>query len=305
MSTGLNLPPHLVAPTAPIRVPTAKKQQQQQQKPKKITRSSFGPSVWVAFVWLGLVIALAAFGEVIGLPSYDRTVGTPNQPPSLDFGLMLGTDNIGRSVLSRLVVGARVSIIVGLVAATIGLALGSLLGLCAAYFRGRVEAIIAVLTDTVLAFPPLIMLMAIAAVMSQSLFSLTASLGLLAVPGYIRLTKANAMQALGQEYITAARAMGARTGRIVFREVFPNAVIPLIAYSVLVVAVLMVAEGSLSFLGLGIPAPFPSWGGMIAAGRTTMTIAPHLVVAPAVALFLTVFALNTAGDGFRRRFATR
>lgn len=258
-----------------------------------------GVLIVLAWAWLAVVLFLAAFGRMIGLPDYDATVGTPSLPPSFgDVGTLLGTDSVGRSVLSRLAAGAQVSGLVGIAATAIALVIGGLLGLLSAYFH-RADRGIGILTDTVLAFPPLIMLMAIAAVMDQSLMTLIVALGVLGTPGFVRLTKANALQALGQEYVTASRAMGATTSRIVFREVLPNAAIPLISYSVIVAAVIMVAEGSLSFLGLGIPPPSPSWGTMIAAGQGQLATAPQLVFIPAVALFLTVFSLNTVGDSLR------
>ena len=262
-----------------------------------------GVLIVMAWAWLALVLFLAAFGRVIGLPDYDATVGTPALPPAFgDVGTLLGTDSVGRSVLSRLAAGAQVSGLVGIAATAIALVVGGLLGLLSAYFH-RADRGVGILTDTVLAFPPLIMLMAIAAVMDQSLMTLIIALGVLGTPGFIRLTKANALQALGQEYVTAARAMGATTARIVFREVLPNAAVPLISYSVIVAAVIMVAEGSLSFLGLGIPPPTPSWGSMIAAGQGQLAMSPQLVFIPAVALFLTVFSLNTVGDSLRTRLS--
>jgi peptide/nickel transport system permease protein len=265
----------------------------------------FSPFFWVAAGWVVLVVLLAIFADLLPIPAYDETVGPPRQAPQLAWETLLGTDAVGRSVLSRLIIGARVSLVVGLLAVSIAVVVGALLGLAAAYFRGWVEAVIAIITDAMLAFPALILLMAIAAALTPSLATLTISLGLLGIPGFIRLTKANALQALGQEYVTAARAMGARTARIMFREVLPNAVIPLLSFALLVIALLMVAEGSLSFLGLGVPVPFPSWGGMIAAGRADMALVPALVLIPSAVLFLTVFSLNTVGDGLRKVLASR
>lgn len=262
-----------------------------------------GVLVAVAWFWLTIVLFLAAFGRVIGLPAYDETVGSPALAPSFgDVSTLLGTDPVGRSVLSRLAAGAQVSGLVGIAATAIALVVGGLLGLLSAYYH-RADRGIGILTDTVLAFPPLIMLMAIAAVMEQSLVTLILALAVLGTPGFVRLTKANALQALGQEYVTASRAMGATTRRIVFREVLPNAAVPLISYSVIVAAVIMVAEGSLSFLGLGIPPPSPSWGTMIATGQGMLATSPQLVFIPAVALFLTVFSLNTVGDSLRTRLS--
>ncbi|GAA1827452.1 hypothetical protein GCM10009836_01430 [Pseudonocardia ailaonensis] len=269
-------------------------------------RRGWGPIFWVCVAWLAVVIVLALFGGALGLADYGAKVGPPRAAPSTDsLSTLLGTDSVGRSVLSRIAAGGRVSLVVGLVATAIGLTIGVLLGMLAAYFRGWVEAVIAVLTDSVLAFPPLILLLAVAAVVKPSLTTLILSLGGLVIPGFVRLMKANALQVLGREYITAAHAIGASTGRVLFRDVLPNAFFPLLSYSLLVVATMMVAEGSLSFLGLGIPPPYPSWGGMVSAGRGDIADAPLTVLAPAVVLFLTVFSLNTLGDRLRKRFALR
>lgn len=255
--------------------------------------------------WLGVVLFMAVFGGIIGLPDYAATVGQPSQPPAFgDLATILGTDSVGRSVLARLAAGAQVSGLVGIAATALAVVVGGALGLISAYFR-RMDQGFSVLIDTLLAVPPLILLMAIAAVMEQNLTSLTVAFGVLAVPAFARITKANALQALGQEYVTAARAMGASTARIVVREVLPNTLVPVISFAVIVAAVIMVAEGSLSFLGLGIPPPTPSWGSMIAAGQSRLATESALVFVPATALFLTVFSLNALGDALRARLTSR
>ncbi len=258
----------------------------------------------VAGGWLGLMVLLALLGPLLPLPEVGETVGPPAQPPGLRWPEPLGTDSIGRSTLARVVGGARVSLLVGGAATLIGAVVGGLLGLLAAYLRGKLEAVVDTLTDSVLAFPPLLLLLALAAVMRPSITTLTVSLGLLTVPAFIRIMKANAIAAQSREYVLAARALGASNSRIIFRELLPNTAAAVLAFAVVQMAVLIVAEGSLSFLGLGVPAPTPSWGGMIAAGRDRLDAAPSLVFVPGLFFVLTVFSLNTLGEHLRRKFDT-
>ncbi len=254
--------------------------------------------------WLALMVLLAALGPLLPLPGVGETVGSPAQPPGLHWPEPLGTDSIGRSTLARVIGGARVSLVVGGVATLIGAVVGGLLGLLAAYLRGAFEAVVDTLTDSILAFPPLLLLLALAAVMRPSITTLTVSLGLLTVPAFIRIMKANAIAATSREYVLAARALGASNARIIFRELLPNTAAAVLAFAVVQMAVLIVAEGSLSFLGLGVPAPTPSWGGMIAAGRDRLGTDPALVFVPGVFFVLTVFSLNTVGEHLRKKFDT-
>lgn len=257
---------------------------------------------WVGACWLVLVVALALLSPLLPLASVGAIVGGPAEPPSLTWPEPLGTDSIGRSVLSRVIVGGRVSLLVGAAATALGAVIGGLLGLLAAHVRGKVEAVVDVLTDTVLAFPPLLLLLALAAVVRPSVWTLTVGLGLLTIPAFTRLMKANALATSSREFVLAAKALGASSGRLVFREILPNTVAAVLAFSVVQMAVLIVAEGSLSFLGLGVPSPTPSWGGMIAAGRDRLGSAPALVFVPGMFFVLTVYSLNTVGERLRMRF---
>jgi peptide/nickel transport system permease protein len=170
------------------------------------------------------------------------------------------------------------------------------------YFQKRTDSGVRLLSDTMLAFPPLILLMALTAVFTPGLRTLMAGLSLIIIPSFIRLARANTLTWTAREFVLAARNMGAGHGRILGREILPNVLPPLLAYLPIVMAALIVAEGSLSFLGLGIPPPTPSWGGMISDGKDSLATAPHLVFVPAAVIFCTVFALNQAGDHLRGRF---
>jgi len=259
--------------------------------------------VYLSYAWLGVMIGAAIFADLLPLASYSIPVGPPRQPPQLgSLDLLAGTDNLGRSMLSRCVYGAQVSLLVGTVAALIGSAIGASIGMLGGYFQKRTDAGIRLLSDTMLAFPPLILLMALTAVFTPGLRTLMAGLSLIIVPSFIRLARANTLSWTAREFVLAARNMGAGHGRILGKEILPNVLPPLLAYLPVIMAALIVAEGSLSFLGLGIPPPTPSWGGMISDGKDSLAGAPHLVFVPAAVIFCTVFALNQAGDHLRGRF---
>ncbi|QRP42865.1 ABC transporter permease [Amycolatopsis sp. FDAARGOS 1241] len=258
----------------------------------------------LAVAWLGVVVFFALFAGLLPLASVATPVGDSGQLPG-GGGQLLGTDGLGRSILSRLAFGGRISLAVGVIATLAGLTAGCLLGLVAAYFKGIVGTVVDILANTVLAIPPLVFLLAVAAAVRPSLSTLVFSLALLNLPTFARLAKANALSVMTRDYVLAAHAMGASHRRVLFREVLPGLIRPVAAYAVVVMATMIVAEGSLSFLGLGVPPPAPSWGGMIAEAKTDITIYPWPVFAPCLAIFLTVFALNVVGDRLQRRFALK
>lgn len=259
--------------------------------------------VRLSYVWLIAVIGLALLADLLPLTSYATPVGLPRQTPqwgSLD--VLLGTDDLGRSILSRALHGARVSLVVGTAAGLVGAALGGFLGMLGGYFGKWTDSVIRLIADVMLAFPPLILLLALASILTPSVRTLLVGLTLLVVPAFIRLARASTLMWASREFILAARNMGAGHRRILVKEILPN-VLPLIgAYLPIVMAALIVAEGSLSFLGLGIPPPTPSWGGMITDGKDAIADFPHLVFVPSLAIFLTVFSLNQVGDHLRHRF---
>jgi len=214
-------------------------------------------------------------------------------------GFLLGTDNLGRDMLSRAVYGARISLAVSVFAVVIGMAVGGGLGMLAGYYRGSVERIIMAGADAMLAFPALVFLLALAAVLGPSVRNLIIALGVLGVPAFARLSRANTLTFTNREFVVAARSLGARNSRILGLEILPNVLPPMAAYAFLNVAVLIVAEGSLSFLGLGVPPPTSSWGLMIAEGRDALATDPHITFVPAALMFLTVLAFNMIGDRLR------
>jgi peptide/nickel transport system permease protein len=259
--------------------------------------------VVAAAACLGLLCVLAITADWLPLrdPAEIGSLDQLNQTPGFHAD-PLGTDDLGRSELSRLVFGARVSIVVGVGAALASIIVGGAIGLFAGYFRGWPDSIIDVVLNALLAFPPLILLVALAAVLRPSLETLTFALAFLGVPLAARVARANTVAVVQRDYVTASRALGASHARIIVREILPNVVLPLLSLTLVAVAALMVAEGSLSYLGLGIPPPDPSWGGMVSSAFPKMSQYPHEVFVPAIAFFLTVASLNLVGDWFRGKY---
>jgi peptide/nickel transport system permease protein len=257
-----------------------------------------GPLFWMAAAWLIFVFAVAALANWLPLPSpTDMDMLERRQPVSMAH--WLGTDGLGRDELARLIYGARISLTVGLCAPIIGLTIGGALGMLAGYFRGRFETLVVGSMDVLLAFPPLILALAVTAYLGQSLLNLTLILGVLGIPAFMRVARATTLTLARREFVIAAQALGATYARILLRELSPNVLLPLLAFFLLGVAVTIVVEGALSFLGLGVPPPISSWGSMIGEGRESLEIAPRLAFIPAVTMFLTVLSFNLVGDTLR------
>jgi len=224
-------------------------------------------------------------------------------PPGM--GHLLGTDAMGRDIASRLLFGARVSLIVGFCAPTIGLVAGLLLGVPAGFHGGRIERAIMTGVDVLLAFPGLVFLLVFTFAFGSSLPTLTIGLGLLTAPRFTRVARANTLRFVDREFVLAARASGAGNLSILVREILPNVLPPLLIYMLLVVGYVIIAEGGLGFLGLSIPSPTPSWGGMMAEGREVLDQSPHVSMIPTGVMFLTVLSVNLIGDRLRSRFEGR
>jgi len=253
---------------------------------------------WSAVGWMIFVFAVAIFAPVLPLPS-PTDMDMLERRAAISALHWLGTDGLGRDELSRLAYGARISLTVGLLAPVIGITIGGALGLLAGYFRGRFEQLVVGSMDVLLAFPPLILALAVTAYLGQSVFNLTCILGVLGIPAFMRVARASTLTLARREFVIAAQALGASHARILLRELLPNVALPLLAFFLLGVAVTIVVEGALSFLGLGVPPPISSWGSMIGEGRESLEIAPQLAFIPAIAMFLTVLSFNLVGDTLR------
>jgi peptide/nickel transport system permease protein len=256
-----------------------------------------GPLFWAAVVWMIFVFAAAALAGLLPFSPTDMDMLERRAPPSALH--WLGNDGLGRDELARLVYGARISLTVGLCAPIIGITIGGALGMLAGYFRGRFETLVVGSMDVLLAFPPLILALAVTAYLGQSLLNLTCILGVLGIPAFMRVARAATLTLARREFVIAAQALGATHARILLRELLPNVFLPLLAFFLLGVAVTIVVEGALSFLGLGVPPPISSWGSMIGEGRESLEIAPRLAFLPAITMFLTVLSFNLVGDTLR------
>jgi ABC-type dipeptide/oligopeptide/nickel transport system permease subunit len=230
-------------------------------------------------------------------PIKPNLAGGVLQPPSVVH--WFGTDELGRDVFSRLLYGSQISLSVGLISVGIALGLGITLGLLAGYFRGKVDAVIMRVMDAFLAFPSLVLALAITAVLGASLGNAMIAIGLVAMPTYARLVRGQVMAVSSREFVEAAHALGARDKRIMLIHILPNIMAPIIVQSTLNVATAILSEAGLSFLGLGVQPPTPSWGSMIAQGRSYLEIAPWMIFVPGTAIFLVVLAFNFLGDGLR------
>jgi peptide/nickel transport system permease protein len=256
-----------------------------------------GPLFWAAIAWMILVFAAAALAGLLPFGPTDMDMLERRAPPSALH--WLGNDGLGRDELARLIYGARVSLAVGLCAPMIGITIGGALGMLAGYFRGRFETLVVGSMDVLLAFPPLILALAVTAYLGQSILNLTCILGVLGIPAFMRVARAATLTLARREFVIAAQALGATHARILLRELLPNVILPLFAFFLLGVAVTIVVEGALSFLGLGVPPPVSSWGSMIGEGRESLEMAPRLAFIPAVTMFLTVLSFNLVGDTLR------
>ncbi|MDR7419618.1 MAG: ABC transporter permease [Armatimonadota bacterium] len=254
-----------------------------------------------AIAGLYLVLALVAVAVFAGsLAPYDPIKINPDsalQPPNRQF--LLGTDTLGRDILSRLVHGARISLRVGLVSVGIAAALGTTLGLLAGYYGRWLDLGIMRFIDLLLAFPNVLLALAIIAILGPSIFNLMIAVGISATPAYARLVRGSVLSAKENTYVEAARAVGCHDRLIIRRHILPNVLAPLIVLSTLGMAGAILTGAALSFLGLGVQPPTPEWGVMLSDGRNYLRRAWWITTFPGVAIMMTVLAINMLGDGLR------
>ncbi len=287
---------------AMVSVPLERAAQQEplrRRKHKQFIANLFGVRlVGAGVVLLGIVVVCALFANVIA--PYDPTAqdySAVAQGPSAQH--LLGTDDLGRDVLSRIVYGSRVSLQVGAIAVSIAVLLGGTLGLLAGYVGGVTDDVIMRFVDAVQAFPGLILALALAAALGPGVGNVMIAVGFISAPAMARLTRGQTLSVREREFVAAAKVMGAPPRTIIARHVWPNVTAPIIVQATLLVATAIVTEASLSFLGVGVQPPTPSWGSMLRTGSQYLEVAPWIALAPGVAIFLTVLAFNVLGDGLR------
>lgn len=244
------------------------------------------------------LIIVALFASIIAPYPYDlQDTKIAKQGPT--FAHLFGTDNYGRDVLSRCIYGSRISLTVGVVAVGVAIAAGGILGAVAAFYGGIIDDIIMRLLDIVYAVPAMLLGIAIAATLGASLQNMMIAIAVGNVPSYARVVRASVLTVKGNEYIEAARCVGASDKRIIFKHIIPNALAPIIVQATLGVAGAILACSTLSFLGLGIQPPTPEWGSMLSTARQFIRECPHMSIFPGLCIMVTVFALNVIGDGIR------
>ena len=225
------------------------------------------------------------------------------QPPSEDHPF--GTDQIGRDQYARVVYGARISLQVGVVAVGIGLVIGVLIGLVAGYYRGWVDEVLMRFLDALHAFPALVLALAITAVLGPGIINAMIAIGIVYVPTFARLVRGQALSIRERDYVVAARLAGAGPWRIMFRHIWPNVTAPIIVQASLAAGFAILAEAALSFLGLGVRPPEPSWGSMLRSGYQYLSLSPWLSIYPGIAIYLAVLGFNLLGDGLRQALDPR
>lgn len=284
------------------------------QVPEDAVKKRLGWLFWAAAGWFVLVVALAILApllESMGIlsdPTKPFDCGQRNCSllPPLTDGALMGTDRLQRDIFSRVVFGAQTSLLVGFGAIVLGIMVGATVGIIGGYFKGKVEAILMGIMTIILAFPALLLALAIVTFLdNREWYIIVLAIGIVAIPPIAFLVRSATIQFSQREFVLAARTLGASNGRIILKEILPNAVLPIISFGIIGVAVAIVAEGALAFLGLSVQPPTPTWGGMINDGRPLLESAPWVTLMPCLVLFLTVLSLNLMGDRLREYFDIR
>ncbi len=257
------------------------------------------PRIWIGLGVVGAMIFLAATADF--LTPYDpnyQDYTQFRQPPSLDHPF--GTDQVGRDVYSRVIYGTRISLLVGVIAVGIGMTAGVVLGLIAGIYRGWLDEIIMRVMDAIHAFPALVLALAITAALGTGIVNIMIAIGIVYMPHYARLVRGQVLSVRERDFVLAARVLGASMPRLMFFHIWPNVTAPIVVQASLNVSTAILTEASLSFLGLGVRPPTPSWGSSLQGGYQYLSTAPWLSIYPGMAIFIAVLAFNLFGDGLRQ-----
>jgi len=252
----------------------------------------------VGMIIILLQIGMAIFAPIITTQDPIKQNLISGELPMFSEGHWLGTDNYGRDVWTRIVYGARISLLVGITAVSLGLIGGVTLGLLGGYYK-KLDGIIMRIVDLLFSFPGILLAMLIIAVLGTSLVNVAIAISIWSIPTCARIVRGSVLAIKQKEYIMAMKSLGASDFRIMIRHILPNAFAPIIVFATMRMATAILSTASLSYLGLGAQPPTPEWGAMIAQGQDYMWTSPHLTIVPGIAIMLTVFAFNVVGDGLR------
>ena len=272
-----------------------------------------GVGFWLSAVWLVIVAALTMLAPYLGFVDKPGTFSIANPTAAGPSGAhWFGTNKNGDDLFSQVVYGGRVSLFIAFAVVILGFISGGLVGMIAGFFRGRIDRVISAIIDVLLAFPALVLALAMIAVFASdgstvrpNMPVVIGALSILSVAPLARITRGITLAFSEREFVTAARTLGATNGRILRKEILPNVIPPMAVFSLTVIAVVIVAEGALAFLGLSVSAPASTWGKLINVGRPELENAPHITFFPAGVMFLTILALNYIGDVLQSKFTVR
>lgn len=281
------------------------------------SRKGLGFATWLSLIWLAIVLVAVLFAQWLPLHDPNESfAGLKELAPFQDMNHILGGDGNGRDLLARVVYGARYSMMISVLGVTAGFIIGGTLGLISGYFKGRIGNLLVGLFDIMLSIPYLVLALALVAVLKgdpvdnsgfrlSPVVILILVLGIVSIPLVARIARANTLTWSQREFVTAAKAQGAKDWRILARDVFPNVLPAMISIALLGIGVAIVAEGGLALLGASVEPPTSTWGTIINSGRSSLNEAPFIVMIPSIAILLTVLALNTLGDAIRLHFDVR
>ncbi|HWR43543.1 ABC transporter permease [Sporomusa sp.] len=268
------------------------------RKAEFLERFKASNSAMIGIIMLAVLIFSAVFAPVLApYDPYESNMPNSLKPPTTAH--IMGTDELGRDIFSRILYGARISLIVGIEAVTLALICGVILGAVAGFYGGKVDTAIMGVMDIMLSFPSILLAIAFMTVLGRGVEKAVIAIGIVSIPQYARIVRGSVLSVKENVYIMAARAIGNSDRRLIFAHILPNVLAPIIVRATIGVSVAILEAAALGFLGLGVQPPTAEWGTMLGSGRQTIFNAPHIVTFPGVAITLTVMAFNLLGDGLR------